>query len=265
MKCNVNPRHMVAIFIVALGLHGTVRAQPAEVVRIATEDWCPLVCTENGKVTGGYLTEAITQAMQLRGYKVEFALRLDFGAINEMKGTALQGTFVGPHDQGVKISDVVFWTRECFYTLTDSAWTYNGVESLTSVSLGISSDFTFEVPELDQHIEKNRRNHNLIDIAHGDHASSINLNKLLGKRFQVLAEDEAVMAMLLDKTKAADKVRMAGCTGKPLPIYVGFFNENPHSDDYAKALNAGMKQLAANGQLAALRQRYNVPDGSTTR
>lgn len=262
---NLDLRKFVAIAFLALALGGQARAQTPEVVRLAVDEWCPLICVDNGKVINGFLVETLTQAMQLHGYKVEFVLHLDSRAINEMKGSALQGSIVGPRDHDLKVSDAVGYTRECFYTLSDSQWTYTGVDSLDTVSLGISDDFSFEMPELDQHIEKNRRNHQRIDIAHGDHASVINFNKLLGMRFQVLAEDEAVMAMLIDKMQARNKVRLAGCAGKPVPFFIGFFQENAHSDDYVRALNTGMKQLATNGQLAALRLRYNLPDISSPR
>ncbi len=88
------------------------------------------------------------------------------------------------------------------------------------------------------------------------------LQKLLGGRFPVLLEHELVMQGLAREVGAVQQLRQAGCLAKALPLTVGFALNDSRSAMWTQALADGLKKLNSSGELAALRQRYNVPPGN---
>lgn len=204
-------------------------------------------------------------ALQLSGYKVETVLMPFTRAINETRAGAVQGVVVGPRDKRLKPASPLIYSRSCFYARRDQAWTYQGIDSLNAMTLGVISDYYYDYGVLDDYIDKHRNNKKLIDPAYGEFAGVVNLKKLLAGRFAALVEDEAVMDLMVRKQHTGDQVRQVGCLEGLVPVTVGFGVDDPRSDELIKALNAGMQQLAASGKLAALRQRYQIPNNLPSR
>lgn len=244
------------------GVAGCARAegvpQPA-LVRIASDEWCPYVCVDKGVISGGFLVDAATMALQLEGYQVELVLMPFTRATSEVRSGNVQGVVASPqHDKRMKPANPIVFSRSCFYTRTGQSWVYQNVDSLKGIALGVIADYHYDYAAIDDYIDRHRGNKTQIDQAYGEFAGVVNLKKLVAGRFDALVEDQSVLSELLRKQMVDDKVREAGCADSQVPVTVEFSADDPHSDELVRALNAGLQQLGASGKLAALRQHYQI-------
>ncbi len=264
-------RHQLAIKLITLILLLTNLschfACAQTTVRIASDDWCPYVCAENGQITGGFLVDVVTQAMQLRGIRVDSVLVPFSRAMNETANGNIQAIYSPPADPRLILSVPVIYARSCFYTLPDEPWTYRDLGSLNNTTLGAIADYNYDDSLLDDYIQRNRNNPQLVDMAYGEFAGMNNIKKLLAKRFTVMVEDEAVITVLIQKLQRNNDsklaLKQAGCLDNPIAVTIGFSRNDLHSDDWVKALNAGLRQLESSGRLAMLQRRYQIAPTSS--
>lgn len=232
-------------------------------IRLASDEWCPYVCVENGQITGGFLVEIVTLSMQVKGIKVESVLVPFSRAMNETANGNVQGIYSPPADPRLILSVPIVYARSCFYTLSDYNWFYKDLSSLKNTTLGVIPDYNYDDSLLDDYVLKNRYNPQLIDMGYGEFAGVNNIKKLLASRFKVMVEDEAVMPLLIQKLQIDNDnrhiIKQAGCLENTISVTIGFSKNDIHSDEWVKALNAGLHQLELSGKLLALQRRYQIP------
>ncbi|PRC94248.1 ABC transporter substrate-binding protein [Solimicrobium silvestre] len=233
------------------------------VLHIASDDWCPYICAQNGHLTSGYLVDVATQAMLISGYQVESALIPLTRAMHEASTGSIQGVYAPPIDDRLRLSIPIAYSRACFYTLAEQTWRYQGIASLHNVVVGIVGEYGYDDNLMDAYVIKNQHKHLLIDTSFGENAGLSNLKKLLAARFPVMLEHEAVMTMLAKNLGAEYKIRQAGCLEHALPLPIGFTKMDSHNEDWIRALTLGIQQLEASGKLAELRQHYHIPEINT--
>ncbi len=237
----------------------TIPARPSQVLKLASDDWCPYVCVENGHIASGFLVDLASEAMGISGYKVEPTLLPFTRAINETASGDIQGVLSPPYDARLRISPAIIYTRSCFYTLNNQNWTYRGLSTLQNVTLGVIPDYNYDDSIFDAYVEKNKHNAALIDMAYGEFAVINNLKKLMASRFTAMVEDEAVIALMARKLNVENKIRQAGCLDTPISITIGFSKADPRSDEWLKALVSGIQQMESSGKIQALRAHYQIP------
>lgn len=259
MLCMSGCRSAVVIAAMALAA-GEAWADPP--LRLASDDWCPFVCANDGKLGGGYLVELVAQAMATQGYRIEAVLMPLNRAIAETVSGGVEGVYAPPIDARLRLSAPIAHSRACFYTRREQSWRYQGMSSLQQRTLGIIDDYGYDDAAMDAYIGRlraDRKSHKRIDISYGEHAGRINLQKLLGGRFEVLLEHELVMQHLLRKLDAGERVRSAGCLEHALPLVLGFAFADRRAGQWIKALGDGLHHLESTGALKALQQRYELP------
>ena len=234
-------------------------ASPA-VVRLASDEWCPYVCTSAGKLHGGFLFEVATRALAATGYRVEARLLPLNRAMRETADGTLDGVFAPPAYALLRPSTVLAHSRACFFTTTKSAWTYNGIDSLKGSRLGLIGHYEYDIGEADRYIRENASNSNAVDFSYGATAGYTNAKKLMLGRFDVLLEHEMVMYRLIAELKAEGKFRNAGCLEKGITLGIGFATGSKRSDVFLNALAQGVRQLEKSGELSQIRARYGIGD-----
>jgi polar amino acid transport system substrate-binding protein len=236
--------------------------QPAAaqgMLRLASDDWCPFVCARDGKLNDGFLVEAAAQALASQGYHVEPVLMPLSRAIVEAGAGSIEGVYAPPLDARLRDSVPITWSRACFYTRNDSSWTFQGMPSLQGVKLGVIGDYGYDGGEMDAYVARFHADSKRLDFSHGATAGTTNLQKLLGGRYPVMLEHEAVAGYLARLVKAEGQLRKAGCLPQALPLTIGFSQEDGRTGSWMHALSDGLKKLEAAGALEKLRQQYGVP------
>lgn len=233
-------------------------ARADSLVRLASDDWCPFICAAEGKINSGFLVDVSARAMALSGYRVEPVLRPLTRAIRETLDGNIEGVYAPPLDQRLGLSAPIAYSRACFYTRAGESWTYQGLASLSQRSIGVIADYAYDDGMMDAYIARHYRQPALIELAHGDTAGINNLQKLRKGRYHAMLEHEAVLAHLSQQLKVASQIRQAGCLEQALPLSIGFARQDGRTEAWLHALNEGMHQLEASGELKALRQHYGL-------
>lgn len=153
----------------------------------------------------------------------------------------------------------IAYSRACFYTRAGETWTYQGLASLEKHRLGVIEDYGYDDGVMDAYIAKNQQQADLIERNYGDSAGIANLQKLLLGRYPVLLEHEAVLPKLSKQLKATLRIRQAGCLEQALPLTIGFAKSDPRNEAWINALDQGLHQLEATGEIKTLRLRYEIP------
>lgn len=257
MELNIARQSVTAVLVLSLSSLLTARSEP--LLRIASDDWCPFVCAEEGKLTGGYLVVVTAQAMSLAGYRIEPVQMPLNRAIRESLSGGIEGVYAPPVDQRLLLSAPLAYSRACFYTRAGETWTYQGINSLRKLTVGIIDDYGYDHGPMDAYILKNRNKPLAVVLAFGVTAGITNLQKLLVGRYPVMLEHEAVMARLTQKMDVVNRVRQAGCLERALPLTIGFAKQDIRGEKWIRDLANGLHQMEASGRLNALRQRYDIP------
>lgn len=229
-----------------------------DVVRLASDEWCPYVCTRNGRVDGGFVVEVASKSLGAAGTRVESYLLPLNRAVGQTKAGDIDGVFASPDDARLQPGPVLGYSRACFYTAIKTSWTYRGVWSLKAARLGVIGGYEYDNGVMDEYIVANKSNRRVIDFSYGTNAGATNAKKLLSGRFGVLLEHELVMIKLMSDLKAQGRLRNAGCLEQPYALRIGFSPTHKRSSNRIAAMTAGLHKLEKNGELAQIRERYGV-------
>jgi polar amino acid transport system substrate-binding protein len=243
---------------ILLALLPPLYCSAADVLHIASDDWCPYVCASSEGISGGYLVELVGQALAFSGYQAVPLLLPLKRAMTETSEGRLEGVYAPPIDERLRMSDILAYSRACFYTRTDNSWTYQGMASLQSLTVGIVDGYGYDNGAMDAYVLKNHGDPAKLEIARGENAGLNNLQKLYARRFNVMLEHEAVIPRLLLQAGVNLKLRQAGCLEQSLPLMVGFNKQDINSKNWVKALREGVLHLRHTGELDALRQHYGM-------
>lgn len=257
MKLQKAHRHILFAFCVFLPPY----THASDKVKLASDDWCPFVCVQNGKIKNGFLVDVSIKAMALSGYQVEPELRPLTRAIHETVHNIIAGVYAPPFDQDLRLSLPITYSRACFYSRLDGVWHYKNADSLREQTIGVIADYGYDNDEMDAYIAKNIQKKSLIELAYGDTAGTNNLHKLIKGRTQVLLEHEAVMEHLSQRLNLKDQIKQVGCLEHALPLTIGFSKQSEHTESWIRALHQGLSRLEASGELNLLRRQYGIKAG----
>lgn len=231
---------------------------PVEVVRLASDDWCPYVCSHAGKIEGGFVVEVASRALAATGFRVETHLLPLSRALHQTEAGNIDGVFAPPGDARLLPSGVLAYSRACFFTTAKSAWSFWGIQSLNGMRLGAIGDYGYDQGAADRYILANSANRSAIDFSYGATAGQTNAKKLLQGRFPVLIEHDLVMNRIVADMNAEGQFRNAGCVDLPFALRVGFALHHPHSQVWIAALAVGIRKLERSGEMDKICEHYGV-------
>jgi len=258
-------RQWFAVITLVLSLTGVLRpgAVCADVIVLAGSEWCPYSCGPDA-VAPGYAVELATHILSAAGHAVQYQqlpwaralLRLESGTVHGVLGLSrsperLARGFVYPQ-QPIGISENVFFVR------ADNPWRYTGLNSMETISVAVIHQNLYG-PEFDAYVRAHLGNPQRIEELARIDALEFNLIKVSKGR---------VGATISDRFAALYEIRRMGLQGAfeeagglaPDPIYVAFSPQDPKAKDYAALLDEGIARMRADGSLAALLNRYGLPD-----
>lgn len=245
-----------AVLVSVFCLSATV----AEKITLATDVWMPFTGDAGSEMTG-FMTEVAREIFVGAGYEFEYLNEPWPRAISDAEAGKVNGiigcvasevpNFVFPRNElGV--------IQNAFYVLKDSKWTYSGVKSLETISLGVIVDYSYG-EDVDQYVEKNKAAKG-VQLAAGDDALETNIKKLLGKRIDATVESTAVFSYTMQQMGVASQIKEAGRIQATDKLYIAFSPALANSKKYAQVLSDGIDALRKSGRLREILKKYSLAD-----
>jgi polar amino acid transport system substrate-binding protein len=263
-KERVLSRLSAAFALVAL-LSAQVAMAQAKSVKVVSDPYPPYVMDEPDRK--GFVTEMTLKILRDAGYEAEY--------INVPFTRALVGLERGLYDGLLAVSpgragfiypeDAFATSVTSFFVLKNRTWTYQGIPSLKSITLGTILGYQFAggqpgAPEdkIDFYIAQNKDNLDLIQSVGGEDGLEKNIKKLALDRIDAVAEDPAVFWYTANKLGLSDKFKTAGDLTQPTKITVGFPASNPRAKELVKVISDGVKKLKDTGEYKTLLMKYGI-------
>jgi polar amino acid transport system substrate-binding protein len=252
---------MKVSMILGLVLLSVMTCFAGDLISLRADIWDPY----NGDPASdrpGFIIEATKAVFEKAGYLLDYQVKgwtwdrsmeeAKNGKIDGVIGAAKSDApdFVFPEEAFCK-------QRMTFFVKKSNPWRFSGVESLSSIKLGIISGYTYE-DQVDGYIKKNQANEEAIQIIKDDNALELNIKKLAAGRIGATIEDAAVFNTKAKALGMTDQFETAGVAGDGDDIFIAFTPAKDTSKKYAGILAAGIKEMKASGDLQKLLDKYGI-------
>ena len=117
----------------------------AKTIKIAAIDWCPQICIDQKQK--GYVVDLVNEIYRDSGYQLDIEYLPWSRAIKYVssgKADALLSPAKAEAPDLLYPEQAVGAQTMCFYTRADSGWSYQGVDSLKNLQIGIAIDTSIE-------------------------------------------------------------------------------------------------------------------------
>ncbi|GGP45250.1 hypothetical protein GCM10009347_10890 [Shewanella algicola] len=221
-------------------------------IRIASDIWCPYVC-ENQK---GYIVELTQRAFEIQNQKVEFITIPYKRALVELQRNNINAVLALPpsaiaNNNLVSANVVLGYNTNDFYTLVDSQESFSYISDLNfTQQAAVVTGYDYGV-ELDAWLNAHTNSY----FASGSDPLAMNIIRLVKSRHSVIIDNKNVIEYTASQLNLSQQLRYAGTIGKPVPLYVGFNQQNQAN---AVMLANGIALLKDNGEYQSIINKYNV-------
>jgi polar amino acid transport system substrate-binding protein len=261
MKLNI----IIILVIIFQLFHSLIYA---DTIIIAADQWCPYNCEPESEKPGFMVETAIT-IFKEQGHEVKYVIRPWKRAQKEVIEGLIHGLIASTPQNSIGLN--LEYPRieqarmnNCFFTLKDSSWSFDGTDSLKKVKLGIIQGYNYG-SEIQSYVDKNINNQWMIQNIAGEKALERNIKKLIKKRVTAVLEDKSVFRYTANQLGVFDQLRFAGNDGtapESNNLYIAFtpLTVNQKSKNYAEILLRGMEQLRSTGKLRNILAKYGLSD-----
>ncbi|MCL1057386.1 transporter substrate-binding domain-containing protein [Shewanella gelidimarina] len=225
----------------------------AEQIVIASDIWCPYICTDNS----GYLVELTQQAFLTVGVTAKFetipfkrALRL---AQRNRIHAVLAVTSESIKRCKLQTSNIVLGQNtNDFYVHTSNNWQYSTLADLEEKAVASILGYDYG-DELNQYLEQSP----ITFHASGESPLNTNLNLLKKDRVDVLLGNRYVIEHTAQIFGYSKDIKFAGSEGHYTPLYVGFSHKDLEKN-YQNKFAEGIENIKQSGQYQAILEKYHI-------
>lgn len=235
----------------------------AETITVRADTWPPF----NGNpkdVKSGYMIEVLREIYGPLGHKIDYQLMSwddSLASVRKGQFNAVVGASRDDAPDFVFPRNTFGVSKNTFFVLGKSKWSYAGIASLPKVKLGVIEDYAYS-DELDAYIKANKAS-GKVQVSRGEEALALLINKLQAGKVDVIVEDASVMLFALMKLGIPlGEIRAVGSPNDSQDLYVAFSPTTPASKEYAQQFDEGIRKLRASGKLQQILSRYNLSDWS---
>lgn len=251
-----------SISALLLALTGTQVASETRSLNLTTGDWPPYIFQWEGTIhpeRPGSSVEIVTRIMGEIGYDLSFTALPFLRQISETeKGAydAMVGLYAQEAPHLVFPREPIGISRNCFFTTTDSEWSWAGLESLAGRSFAIVDGYNYG--EVDSYIPDHRDQ--FIAITGHELGLMERLTALVDSgRVDAFIQDHYVALHFFEKDGLRDRFKSVGCM-QEIPIVMGFSPENPKTATRVEEFDRIFAELRASGEIARILKKYGVED-----
>ncbi len=259
---------LVSIFIASvIQTSTTAKAEQSDdVITLVSDYYCPFNCKDSDEKKG-ILIDIVSEAFRPHGIKVEYKNIPWSRAIADTRAgkyTAIIGAARQEAPDFIFPAIPQITAHFIFYTLKDSSWYYDYHEKaiLDKISFGAVNDYSYN-KEIDSYIAKNKKNPSKVQLAYGEDAIGMNIQKLLSGRVDAVLEENMVIRNYITEHNLEDKLRPAGVLLEDTSsfLFIAFSPKNPDSKKYARILDQETLNMIYSGRIAEIMKNYKVKTG----
>lgn len=239
----------------------------ADTLTLVSPDWCPLVC-ESGRPgvlakEPGAVVEIVRAIFEEKGHRIVYSAPPWSRAIFATRKGSYTGILAAMKNDApdfIYPEEEIGLNRMCFYVKAANPWRYQGVESLTTVVLGVIQDYAYDNGEVDDYIKKSRAAANSqVQTVASKTGLEQNFNNLEIDRITVILDECRVVDWYLRNNNLTGTYQQAGCLAE-VKMYVAFSPALEQSARYAALFSQGIRALRRSGRLQAILAKYGLKD-----
>ncbi|MCL1067857.1 transporter substrate-binding domain-containing protein [Shewanella olleyana] len=247
-------KYCITLLLCFGAFSASVSAKP---LLIASDIWCPYVC--EGQT--GYVTELTQRAFAEMDQPVHFIAVPFNRALKEVQQGNIDGILAVTPEHVAQYNlftdeIIIGYASKDFFTTKSFPWKFTQLEDLDNVQVGIIRSYDYG-----ERLNNKIAHSNRFYFASGNQPLSMNIQRLIKGRFQVLLGNKVVIENTAEKLELADQIRYVGSFGEPLPLYVGF---NANNTQVAKMFASGLEKLKQTGEFQQILDKYNIEETAAT-
>ena len=147
-------------------------------------------------------------------------------------------------------------SKNCFYVKNTSKFKYTGIESLSSIRLGVIKDYAY-FEDLNAYVKKHYSDRTKIEAHFGDEVQDKIIQKLEAGRLDAFVEDPNVTAFVLKKHPEIKDIVEVGC--KQIgDLYIAFPPGNPKSKERAAKVTETINDMKKSGEMGKVLAKYSL-------
>ncbi|CAM4468954.1 substrate-binding periplasmic protein [Shewanella livingstonensis] len=229
----------------------SIHAHAAPVL-IASDIWCPYIC-ENKT---GYVVDLTRRAFEIQGQDVEFRTIPYKRALIELQRNNIDAVLaltssVIANNQLLSTDVVMGYNSNDFYTLVGSTESFEQISDLNKTQqAAVVNGYGYGI-ELDAWFGAHPNTY----FASGNDPLAMNIIRLVKGRHSVIIDNKNVIEYTASQLNLTQQLRYAGTIGKPVPLYVGFSQQNKAN---AITFANGIDMLKANGEYQQIMNKYQI-------
>ncbi|XOV77404.1 MAG: substrate-binding periplasmic protein [Aestuariibacter sp.] len=248
------------ILLCILFLTYSLNVKAANQLVLAADPWCPYNCEVNEKKQG-FMLDIAKQVFKRTNYRIEYVTMPWARAIQLVRLGTIDG-LVGVGRQEVK--ELVFpdmplgVASHTFYTLPQSAWHYQGLESLEQIKLGVIQSYSYG--DLNKrYIENNRHDKSRIQTATSARGLAQNIGMLRKGRVDVIVEDSNVLSHYFKRQNRKIELKAAGIVCDE-EVFIAFSPHRKDAKKLAQRLSKHLSIMRRSGNLSSMLASYGIRD-----
>jgi polar amino acid transport system substrate-binding protein len=225
----------------------------AEQIVIASDIWCPYICTDNS----GYLVELTQQAFLTVGVSAKFETIPFQRALRLAQSDRIHAVLAvsAEHISRFKLQTtniVLGRYANDFYVHSPSDWQYSTFTDLNGKAIASILGYDYG-DKINQHLTLSPNSFR----ASGESPLKTNLNLLKKDRVDVLLGNRYVIEHTAQEFGGLEEIKFAGSEGIFTPLYVGFSHKDLEKN-YLNRFAEGVKNIRQSGQFQAILEKYHI-------
>lgn len=247
-------KKLILLFLFLL-FNSVVSASDSDLeISISGAVWCPYNCYPD-KERPGLMLEIVKEALKETGIKVNYTELPWTRAVNltrEGKFDALIGASLEDAPDFKFPTESLVTAQNCFFTLKENNWSFNGIKSLENIIFSVGKDETLE-EEFVAYIKKHPQK---VLTLHGLDYFDRNISQVLNGKVSAFIGDRNVSQYMIGKKDKNKKFKLAGCSKKKIKIFLAFSPNFKDFENISKKLEAGIKKLKKSKKLDSIYNKY---------
>ena len=205
-------------------------------LRLAGTHWCPYSC--DYAPFPGFVTQYITALMEKNNQTVTVSIMNWDEAVARTQSGDFDGLITATQHEAPGLVLTTTPTdiyHSCFYTLSDTEWRYEAINSLNSIRLGVIRNYAYGNP-LDEWLSSSNNKEHIYISQHELPLTDL-VEKLKSKQIDAFIQDRYVLSHFLYRSKhKGTTIREAGCL-RESPFYLALSPKSPYMQQTLDYLN----------------------------